>query len=137
VSSLRVPGLLIAGVLAVAACGGSASPAASGGASTSAGPSGGAAACDAAPEGTTPAATVIIRDFQYDPATVTIKAGEAVAWVNEDTASHTVTTTDGSCDSGTIRKGATATLVFAQAGTYTYHCSIHASMPDATIEVSP
>lgn len=132
---LRVPGLLIAAVLAIAACGGSASPAPSAGASvapTTSTPG----ACAVAPEGTTPAATVTIRDFRYDPGSVTIKAGETVAWTNEDTASHTATTLDGACDTGSISKGGTVALVFPEAGTYTYHCTIHASMPNATIEVT-
>jgi plastocyanin len=83
-----------------------------------------------------PAATVAIRDFAFDPATVTIKAGEAVAWTNEDSSSHTATTPDRGCDTGSISRGETVALVFPAAGTYTYTCTIHASMPDATVEVT-
>jgi plastocyanin len=125
-----------------AACGGSSTPSPAGQASVV--PSGevspaastGAAACQPAAEGTVPAATVTIRDFAYSPATVTIKSGEAVAWTNEDTSTHTATTLDGSCDTKSIPKGGTVALVFPKAGTYEYHCAIHATMPTAVVEVT-
>ncbi len=136
--SLSVPALLIAAALAVSACGSSSSPTPSSGGSAapSAAPSAAAAACETAPAGATAAATVTIRGFKFDPATVTIKAGEAVAWTNEDSASHTATSLDGGCDTNPISKGATVALVFPKAGTYQYHCKIHATMPTATIEVT-
>jgi plastocyanin len=123
-------------MLLVAACGGSASPASSSGASPSAAASAGGGDCSTATADTVAAATVTIRDFAYAPTTVTIKAGEAVAWTNMDTASHTATTTDGGCDTKSIAKGETVALVFPTAGTYTYHCAIHATMPSATVEVT-
>lgn len=140
--SFRVPALLLAAALLAAACGGSASPTPSGNASAD--PSGeaspassaGAAACQPAPQGTVPAATVTIRDFAYSPATVTVKAGDAVAWTNADASTHTATTTDGGCDTKSIAKGATVSLVFPEPGTYEYHCAIHATMPTAIVEVT-
>jgi plastocyanin len=142
VRSPGVPVLFLAVALLAAACGGSASPEPSGQASAL--PSGGAspassaetAACQPAPEGTVPAATVTIRDFAYSPTPVTIKAGQAVAWTNEDTSTHTATTNDGGCDTKSIPKGATVALIFPKAGTYEYHCAIHATMPTAVVEVT-
>jgi plastocyanin len=135
VRSIRASGLLVASMMLVAACGGAASPAASSAAQPR------RRWCLPArlrvrARWHHPAATVTIRDFSYSPAKVAIKAGQAVAWTNEDTASHTATTTDGACTTKTISKGSTVTLVFLEPGTYEYHCAIHATMPTATVEVT-
>lgn len=127
--------ILAAGLL-VAACGSSATPSPSGAASPSAAASGATGTCTVAAADAPVAATVTIRDFAYSPSTVTIKAGEVVAWSNMDSASHTASTPDGGCDTKAIPKGATVGLVFPTAGTYTYHCNIHATMPTATVEVT-
>jgi plastocyanin len=133
--------VIAACVLTIAACGSSATPGGSA-SNASAAASGGepgasaAGACTLATDGT-PAATVSIRDFTFDPPSVTVKAGEAVAWTNFDSSTHDVATLDGSCDTGRITRGSTIALVFPTAGTYTYHCTIHASMPDATVVVTP
>ncbi len=83
-----------------------------------------------------PAVTVTIKGFAYSPSTVTIKAGQAVTFQDEDGVPHTVTMLDGACDSGTISGGGgSATLVFSAPGTYRYHCRIHPTMPTATIVV--
>jgi plastocyanin len=72
------------------------------------------------------------------PATITVKPGTAVTWTNRDTVSHTVTSDAGqaqSFDSNTIAPNGTFSVTFAKAGTYTYHCNIHASM-HGTVVVS-
>lgn len=130
--SLRFGVLVAAAALAVAACGSSGSSSSAPSASAAAG-----GACTQAAAGTTAAATVTIRDFAFDPGSVTIKAGETVAWTNQDSATHTATTLDGGCDTSSIAKGATVALTFPAAGTYTYHCKIHATMPQATVVVTP
>jgi plastocyanin len=133
----------------LAACGGATTtPSASSGGgaapSTAASPataSGGAAggtgaACAVAPAGSAATVTVTIKDFKYSPAPATAKVGDVVAWTNSDTAPHTATMDDGSCDTDTIAAGSTAMLKFTKAGTYTYHCKIHpAQMKDVTIQV--
>jgi plastocyanin len=119
---------LIVGTLAVVAlagcssAGGSAAPAASSG-----GGGGGAAACSKSTgAGTVQAA---IKDFEFDPATVTAKVGDVITWTNNGPASHTVTVDNQSgCDTGTISAGATSSLTFTAAGSYPFHCSIHSSM---------
>jgi plastocyanin len=47
---------------------------------------------------------------------------------------HTVTSDNGSFDSSALASGKTFQFTFSKPGTYTYHCSIHASMT-ATIIV--
>jgi plastocyanin len=65
----------------------------------------------------------------YDPKTVSVKVGDSVQWVWQDSASqHTVTANDGSFDSGLCNQGATFSFTFSKAGTFNYHCTIHAAM---------
>jgi plastocyanin len=89
----------------------------------------------ASPGGATPAPatanTITIKDFTFSPATLTVKTGTTVTWVNEDSMSHTVVSDDGSgfpFTSPQLANGGSYPLAFTQAGTYPYHCSIHPSM---------
>jgi len=73
--------------------------------------------------------TVSIKDFAFDPATVTVNVGAAVTWVNQDSAPHTVTSdSGGELSSGTLSNGQSYSHTFNAKGTYTYHCGIHRSM---------
>jgi plastocyanin len=78
-------------------------------------------------------AAVTIKGFAFDPATVTIKAGESVTWTNQDSANHTVVGDKGEFTSGDLANGATFTFKFDTAGTYAYKCSIHPSMAGTVI----
>jgi plastocyanin len=79
---------------------------------------------------------VQIADFAFNPSTLEIKVGTTVTWTNEDSATHTVTADDGSFTSGSLKQGQSFSFTFTQAGTYAYHCGVHASMK-ATITVTP
>lgn len=70
---------------------------------------------------------VVIFEFKFDPADLTVPAGTAVAWTNADTASHTVTFSDGP-DCGTLAQGGAVALDFDTPGTYAYFCSFHGNM---------
>jgi plastocyanin len=72
--------------------------------------------------------TATIAGFAFHPASVTVTAGDTIAWTNEDPASHTVTADDGSFDTGTLAKGTSGSHTFATAGTFAYHCTIHPTM---------
>lgn len=128
-------------VVALAGCGkisnsygsGSQSGSANGGAmpTMTASPSAGAAVSPATGD------TVTIQNFAFAPSTLTVKAGTKVTWTNNDSAPHTVTSTDGpstsasatgSFDSGQMASGDSFSFTFAKAGTYYYECTIHASM---------
>ena len=108
--AIRVALLVSAMMLAVAACSGSSSSGSTAAPATGGGPS------------------VSIAGFAFAPATITVPVGASITWTNSDSAGHTVTADDGSFKSGTLTTGATFKQTFAAAGTYTYHCSIHASM---------
>ncbi len=61
---------------------------------------------------------------------VTINRGQAVRWTNVDPFSHSVTATSGPWSVNHLLPPApsTFTKVFSTAGTYKYHCRIHAIM---------
>lgn len=72
--------------------------------------------------------TVAMRGMVFVPAAITIAAGDSVTFVNEDNAPHTATADSGAFDTGRLARGASATLTFAQGGTYPYFCAIHRMM---------
>jgi plastocyanin len=72
---------------------------------------------------------------KYDPSTATVIAGKAVRWDFKDaTNPHSVTADDNSFDSQLLDAGKSCTITFKKAGTFKYHCSIHATML-GTVEV--
>lgn len=81
-----------------------------------------------------PGAIVHMRDFTFDPETVTIQAGQSVEWINDDAVFHSATADDKSWDSREIDGGRTWTHVFEKAGTYAYFCDDHSYMK-ATVVV--
>jgi nitrite reductase (NO-forming) len=72
---------------------------------------------------------------KFSPATLTIRVGESVRWVNDDAMGHTVTPTDsakwGTTGSGDepsqwLGQGGTWSHTFDRVGTYDYYCAPHA-----------
>ena len=78
--------------------------------------------------------TVVMKQFAFNPATVTVKVGDTVTWENQDGANHDVTADDGSFKSAEFGKGKTFSFTFSKAGTYTYKCKLHPGM-DGTVIV--
>lgn len=77
---------------------------------------------------------VNITDFKFMPATITVKAGSQVTWVNNDAAPHTATSGDGAFDTNTLKKGDTKTVTLDKPGSYAYVCNFHPFMK-ATVVV--
>ena len=78
---------------------------------------------------TQPTRTVVIQDFSYKPAHITIRPGTKVIWINKDTAPHTATAKNGkSFDSGLLRAGKRYSHTFKSAGKKPYFCKIHPHM---------
>jgi plastocyanin len=74
--------------------------------------------------------TVTIRDYKFEPETVTVHQGDTVEWKNADNVPHTATE-DGqkpAFDSGSLSTGATWRYVAATKGTYNYICAFHKYM---------
>jgi plastocyanin len=79
---------------------------------------------------------VVIHQFLYVPATLTVVVGDTVEWANRDIVPHTATATDRAWDSGDIQPGTSARVVSSAAGAYEYGCSYHTNMK-AHLTASP
>jgi amicyanin len=73
---------------------------------------------------------VEMMGYAFQPATLTISAGDTVTWTNHDTAPHNVVVTNGpeKFTSPTLQQGQTYSYTFTKPGTYSYYCSIHPDM---------
>lgn len=70
---------------------------------------------------------ITMKSISYDPKVIHIKSGDSVEWVNKSYTEHSATADDGkSFDTGYVEpQKLSQKIVFAQAGTYMYHCSMH------------
>ncbi len=80
---------------------------------------------------------VVISGYAFKAPKVTIVAGTAVVWKNQDDDPHTVTADDGSFDSKGLGQGDTFRYVFVKPGSYPYHCSAHPYMKGVVIVQAP
>lgn len=81
---------------------------------------------------------VVIDNFAFTPAEVTIEVGQTVQWTNADSTNHTVTSVGaGGLNSGPLANGQSYQKTFTEAGTYEYQCSIHPSMTGKVIVTAP
>ena len=69
-----------------------------------------------------------IQGYAFSPSSITINVGDTIVWENYDSASHTVTSNDGTFDSGSISTGNTFSFTFTSAGTFNYYCAPHPNM---------
>jgi plastocyanin len=75
-----------------------------------------------------PAGQVLVKSISFTPKEVRTTVGTAVTWTFDDGGlEHTVTADDNSFDSGRKSSG-TFPHAFTTAGTFNYHCQIHAKM---------
>ena len=101
---------LIAASIALAACGG-------GGSSSKSPDKAGSAAT-----------TIDISSFKFVPATVTVKLGSTIRFVNHDRAEHTASATAGGFDTGTLKRGQSKTITVGALGMASYKCQFHPFM---------
>jgi len=71
---------------------------------------------------------VAIDGMKFVPATLAVRPGDRVTWVNKDLVPHTVTARDGRFDSRTIAAGASFTWTAAGSGHVEYACAYHPTM---------
>ena len=69
-----------------------------------------------------------ISDFKFAPSNVSVPIGARVTWINRDSAPHDATANESNWKTGTMDKGDSITIEFAEPGTFEYHCSIHPYM---------
>jgi LPXTG-motif cell wall-anchored protein len=89
------------------------------------------ARAEAAPEPVARAAapgSVTIKDFSFEPSSITVNVGETVTWTNVGPTEHSATADDGSFDTGVYPKGESRSHTFQSAGTFAYHCTPHPFM---------
>jgi plastocyanin len=79
------------------------------------------------------AQAVEIRDYAYQPPTLTIPSGTTVTWMNSDPVPHTATSTDGAFDSGALPSGTSVSLRFETPGTFDYSCLYHPNMQGTVV----
>ena len=64
----------------------------------------------------------------FIPASLTVKAGTKVTFINDDDDAHTATADDASWDSEGLNQTEKWTHAFAKAGKIAYHCTVHPMM---------
>ncbi len=82
------------------------------------------------------AAHVVMKEFMFAPAALTVKAGTVVSWTNQDNEPHTVASDTGVFRSGALDTNDSFSFKFDKPGTYHFLCSIHPYMV-GTITVEP
>ncbi len=81
------------------------------------------------------AMTVVMKNIQFSPKTITAKVGQKITWQNMDSVDHNVTAQSGaSFKSQDFGQGGTFSFTPTKAGTIKYSCTLHPGM-DATIVV--
>ena len=71
---------------------------------------------------------VVIENFSFAPATLTVKAGTKVTWINRDDVPHTVNENDKRFKSGTMDTDDQFSYTFSAPGTFSYFCALHPRM---------
>ena len=70
-----------------------------------------------------------IKDFAFNPQTLTVKSGEKITWVNRDEEPHTVVSVQKRFKKSTaLDTDQEFTITAGAPGTYTYFCSVHPKM---------
>lgn len=89
------------------------------------------------------AADVSITNLGFNPVTVDIKVGQAVTWINDDSAPHTVASDPYPTDNtladfnskGNLSTNDSYSFVFNKPGTYTYHDDLNPYTLQGTVVV--
>ena len=70
-----------------------------------------------------------IKDFAFNPQTITVKSGEKITWINRDEEPHTVVSIEKQWKKSTaLDTDEKFTITAGAPGTYTYFCSVHPKM---------
>jgi plastocyanin len=70
-----------------------------------------------------------IKDFAFNPKTLTVKSGEKITWINHDDEPHTVVSVEKQFKkSSALDTDQEFTVTAGAPGTYTYFCSVHPKM---------
>lgn len=73
-------------------------------------------------------------EWSYSPAAARVASGTTVTWHNGGVEFHTVTSDDaGRPFDVALEVGKDATVTFARAGTFAYHCGVHPQMKGVVV----
>ncbi len=77
-----------------------------------------------------------IKDFAFNPKTITVKSGEKVTWINRDEEPHTIVSVEKQFKKSTaLDTDQEFTITAGAPGTYTYFCSVHPKMTGTIVVV--
>ncbi len=71
---------------------------------------------------------VEITDFEFEPVNLSMPYNTSVIWSNSDTARHNAKARDGSWGTEDLDEGEEDAVIFDEAGTWEYYCTIHPYM---------
>jgi len=83
--------------------------------------------------GTDATPQVSIDNYAFSPASLTVKVGTTVTWINHDDDAHTVDSTQGKFKSATLNKGDRFEFRFSEPGEYPFYCRFHPKMTGKVI----
>src|SRR5438067_11916579 len=67
-----------------------------------------------------------IKDFAFNPQTITVKSGDKITWINRDEEPHTVVSVEKQFKkSSALNTDQQFTTTAGTPGTYTYFCAFH------------
>lgn len=70
-----------------------------------------------------------IKDFAFNPQTITVKSGETITWINRDEEPHTIVSVEKQFKkSPALDTDQQYTVTAGAPGTYSYFCSVHPKM---------
>jgi len=71
---------------------------------------------------------ISIQGNAFNPDNLSIKVGDTVTWINNDSYAHTVKAAKSEFESGNMAGGGKFSFTFSKEGTYEYICGIHTFM---------
>ena len=81
---------------------------------------------------------IVIKDFHFNPETLTVKSGEKVTWINRDEEPHTVVSVEKQFKkSSALDTDQEFTITAGAPGTYAYYCSVHPKMTGTIVVEKP
>jgi plastocyanin len=79
-----------------------------------------------------------IRDFAFEPRSLSVRVGVPVRWTNHDDAPHSIVMEGGRPgSSGPVSQGGEHSVTFRDAGRYAYRCGIHPTMLGEITAIEP
>ncbi len=73
--------------------------------------------------------TIEIKEFAFNPQTLTVKSGEKITWINHDEEPHTVVSVGKQFQkSSALDTDQEFTIIAGAPGAYEYFCSVHPKM---------